>query len=641
MRIENFKPSNNFQSFGLIFNEMRSLKQIVALFGRNGSGKSRLLRYLPSEIDRVKQEVSTLKDRIIYYENLKKQKTLDKAEENELNQSVTELNIILADINLEEKENQIIVINQRSANPDKQQNMQDNDYRSGSIDLITNPEYHTVKKNCVKFIKALCRADISIDYHTKNKGKKFYGAHDIIVNRNLEIFRLIKEVVKKIMNKELDYFTDEHLTPIVTLDEREIDVGELSDGEKELLAFSVFLVLQSQDKNLEASDPLKVISTHTLENKIVLIDEPDLFLHPKAQIDLINGLRDLVGDNGQIWIATHSIALLSALNRDEIWLMEQGDITSPSIETPNKVLNSLVGEENIDSLENFISSQYEWAAIQFALECLFPPAVVDYKKQDPQQKQIIAQLSIPDKPLRILDFGAGKGRVAREILRNKKLASKLYYQPLENNEEFKEQLNELTLKLQTLSKEDNTKEREVINDYEKLNEKQYQEFFDIVLLVNVLHELPVNKWQVILNAILNSLKPDGILLILEDQAIPYGENAQEYGFVILDEQEFKLLFSLENTPKNIQHIDPKYSDRLTCIKIPKSKSKVDNDSIYEALKRKKINCKVSINKLRNKENKGPKDGRKNSFLTQLYANVDMANSDMKLNTKIETVEEKV
>jgi phospholipid N-methyltransferase len=423
------------------------------------------------------------------------------------------------------------------------------------------------------------------------------------------------------MNKKLDYYTDEHLTPIVTLDKRILNPSELSDGEKELLAYCTFLVLQRQD---EIGN-----KTLSLKNKILLLDELELFLHPKAQIDLINGLRNLVGENGQIWLATHSLSILSVLDRDEIWLMDNGDITSPSIETPNKVLTSLIGEDNIDSLENFLSSQYEWASIQFALESLFPPAVVPYKENDLQQTQVNDRLTSSSKPIKVLDFGAGKGRIAQEIIRNVTLASNIYYQPLEINKEYHSELKELTAQLQTISSIDSVDEREVLDTYEKLNEKQYNGFFDYIFMINVLHEVPLNKWQSILNTLLDSLKEGGHLILLEDQAIPRGENAHEYGFLIFDIEEFKILFQRPNLPKAYKHLNPKYADRLTCVEIPKKDSRVSPESIYEALTRKKTNCKTAINHLRAKKIKTPKDGRVNSFLAQLYANVDMALCDVK------------
>jgi hypothetical protein len=127
---------------------------------------------------------------------------------------------------------------------------------------------------------------------------------------------------------------------------------------------------------------------------------------------------------------------------------------------------------------------------------------------------------------------------------------------------------------------------------------------------------------------MHSLKPDGKIMFLEDQAIPRGENAHEYGFLILNIEEIKILFSLENSLKNYEHPDPKYKKRLTCTEIPKSTKKVTNDTIVQALKRKRTNCKTEIKNLKSQKTKAATEGRRFAFLTQLYANADMAIVDL-------------
>lgn len=619
MRIKNFIPSDSLKSIGLGVKQMRNLKQVVALFGKNGSGKSRLLASLPNELRNKIQSIESLNRQLNELDEYSKLNKLNPSQTDLLKSLKLEKEKILIDMDFEEGDS-IITISSRDIGISAPDNMQENEYRSGTLDLISNPQFKKVKQNCAKFIKAICRSEIAQEYHEKIKHKKYYSSHDEIQTNNIKLFKLLQEVVEEVMNKKLDYSADEHLTPIVTLDNRALKPAELSDGEKELLAYCTFLVLQRQDGITNQSLSLK--------NKILLLDELELFLHPKAQIDLIRGLRNLVGEGGQIWLATHSLSILSVLDRDEIWLMDHGNVTSPSIETPNKVLTSLIGEDNIDRLENFISSKYEWASIQFALECLFPPMVTPYKEDDAQQNQVKDRLSSSLKANKILDFGAGKGRVAKEILRNPTLAKNIYYQPLEINNIYHLELKELTNQLQSLSEVEPLTEREVLDTYEKLNEPQYDSFFDYILLINVLHEIPLNKWFSVLNTLLKSLKEDGKIMLLEDQAIPRGENAHEYGFLIFNVEEFKVLFSQTNLPKIYKHENPQYAERLTCIEIPKKDSKVSGDSISASLSRKKSNCKTAINNLRAKKIRTPKDGRINSFLTQLYANVDMALSDL-------------
>jgi hypothetical protein len=105
-------------------------------------------------------------------------------------------------------------------------------------------------------------------------------------------------------------------------------------------------------------------------------------------------------------------------------VMEDGDIKSPSIETPNKVIETLVGEENLDQLESFLAPQYEWVGIKFALESLCSPSVIGHTNNDPQLEIAINSLDANQETLKILDFDTVKGREAQEILRNKELAKK-------------------------------------------------------------------------------------------------------------------------------------------------------------------------------------------------------------------------
>ena len=56
------------------------------------------------------------------------------------------------------------------------------------------------------------------------------------------------------------------------------------------------------------------------DNSILLLDEPETHLHPDALLNLINELHTHF-QLEQIWIATHSVALLSMFNASSIWCM--------------------------------------------------------------------------------------------------------------------------------------------------------------------------------------------------------------------------------------------------------------------------------------------------------------------------------
>lgn len=81
-------------------------------------------------------------------------------------------------------------------------------------------------------------------------------------------------------------------------DEFEYDV--LSAGEKEVVDILVDLYLRRDDYN----------------DTIFIIDEPELHINTSIQRKLLNEIVKMIGNNCQLWIATHSIGLMRALRED-------------------------------------------------------------------------------------------------------------------------------------------------------------------------------------------------------------------------------------------------------------------------------------------------------------------------------------
>ena len=75
----------------------------------------------------------------------------------------------------------------------------------------------------------------------------------------------------------------------------------LSSGEKEVVDLLLDLYLRKDD----------------FDDTIFLIDEPELHINTSIQKKLLLEINNLVGDNCQIWVATHSIGFLRAL-QDEL-----------------------------------------------------------------------------------------------------------------------------------------------------------------------------------------------------------------------------------------------------------------------------------------------------------------------------------
>ncbi len=81
---------------------------------------------------------------------------------------------------------------------------------------------------------------------------------------------------------------------------KEFEFNVLSSGEKEVVDILLDLYLRQEDYN----------------DTVFLIDEPELHVSTSIQRKLLLEVNKLVGDNCQIWIATHSIGFLRALQEE-------------------------------------------------------------------------------------------------------------------------------------------------------------------------------------------------------------------------------------------------------------------------------------------------------------------------------------
>ena len=134
----------------------------------------------------------------------------------------------------------------------------------------------------------------------------------------------MKEITNKVINEingifdilELDvklkgFSKDEKIMPIFENSAgEEFDINDLSSGEKQLF--------------------LRTLSIKMLEpkNSIILIDEPELSLHPKWQQRIIEVYKK-IGENNQIIVATHSPHILGSVSNENIFILyrdEKGKI---------------------------------------------------------------------------------------------------------------------------------------------------------------------------------------------------------------------------------------------------------------------------------------------------------------------------
>ncbi len=391
--------------------------------------------------------------------------------------------------------------------------------------------------------------------------------------------------------------------------------AKLSDGQKILLQFC--MAIYSQEV--------------ALKDLVLILDEPENHLHPFVIIETIERIQKCVS-NGQIWIATHSIPLLAHFDPSAIWFVENHKISHAG-KIPEKVLHSLLGDENeVAKLQDFISLPAQFASSRYAFESLFEPTAVLTSSNDPQSFQIrtdLLNLTTKGK-IRILEFGAGKGRLISNIVdldesNQEKLIESIDYIAFDKYSLDKEQCENALVKAYG-----NSQDR-YFNDMDKLLAVYDTQSFDIVIMCNVLHEIDPKDWLILFQTegtISNLLHESGKLLLVEDHQIPIGEKAYQKGFLVLDTAQLKELFKITESDSGFSFSDKRGDGRLKAHHIPKScLIRIDAESRLAAVKAMSRTAKGKILEIREKE-KSYKNGTLHGFWTQQFANAQLNLSEL-------------
>lgn len=423
-----------------------------------------------------------------------------------------------------------------------------------------------------------------------------------------EEYNNLRNVIKVFFGEELG----RDLNGDVTLFGFPIGYAKLSDGQKILLQLCVAIYSQGSK----------------LENLILILDEPENHLHPSILIEFIETLRKTI-KNGQIWIATHSIPLLAHFDPNSIWFVESGTVKHAG-KIPEKVLASLLGNENsILKLQDFTNLPAQYASTLYAFECLCVPESIMTGSNDPQSKQIretLIKLTQNSEKLRVLDYGAGKGRIVENINdyeenEREKLIKKIDYIAYDKYPYDKERCET------TLSNVYSTSEKKYYNDFEALLRDHNKGSFDVVIMCNVLHEIVPEKWLELFvpdGEITKCLKENGILMLVEVIHLPKGEKAYAGGFLVLDTPQLQKLFSIPKKNNNFYDFTHPKDPRLKIHLIPKSHlERISKASIIEAVKSKSTEAKEKIIELRGKEG-SYENGRLHGFWVQQFANAQLS-----------------
>lgn len=631
MRIEKIASTKYAETLGLKRIELvkKRLGAVVALVGKNGAGKSRILKVVenypfvlaPNEF--LEGYINFVPDKLLNRhadsiafakQNYDTSKLVDLTVDQKENLQITiesQLKGFLHDFN-ENYRKYVKVVDQNDLTTIKDsldgsitfEDMLNNDY--AKINTLDKYDHNYINEfklfnsnETIKYILELSRKDVlnkfSSFVSSDDSAKTFSDGKGVKPDK----FSRFRHFIKLFLGKEFSYLPlmeDEKIKSTLTLSGKKFDAKLLSPGQKTLFAYAVLLFYLEQNTNSNIKD------------SIIIIDEPERHLHPEAQVLLINILREIIKEKGQLWIATHSINILSCLQSDEILFVDNDEISPPSRLTPGNSLNALMGyESNIYQLKDFISSTYKWAYANFMGQCFTQPDVVlSNDTKDPQYvlfKSFISQQN----HINILDYGAGVGRMGYIIDEDIELRNKVIYNAYEPDSN----------KMAELQKVPN------VNNYTSDINSVSNDSIDLVLLCNVLHEIHPRDWERVFENIRRVLKSKGFLLIMEDRYLPKGEDAHEFGYLILGLSQLKELFS---NAKLLQLMarDEKYADRLVLCAIRKEDVSVRRYTIRYALESLNKEVYSDLKKIRDSKDKNLASGRQYANLTQLFINSKMA-----------------
>ena len=323
MKIKNLhiKEFKGLRDISINFEKNDKPLDLVVLAGSNGSGKTRILEsikdYFESYIDI--QAIKIINNLQIFFEKEEKE-CIDKIGSEKYFYSA---------------------LKYFSLN-DKKENLNDSSYLVIKKNLLILPKiiYVPTEINFQKMDIAITNLvqkyeflnivntnlikDIPSYIATKMISEMFKNKNEKVEDIQRKVFDEINEIFE---NLNIDVKVEDisqdgrNITLFTNSSGDEFDINELSSGEKQLFLRTL---------------AIKMLNP---ENSIILIDEPELSLHPKWQQRIVD-VYTKIGKNNQIIIATHSPHILGSVKKENIMLLDKDGEGKIVIKTGDELYDS-------------------------------------------------------------------------------------------------------------------------------------------------------------------------------------------------------------------------------------------------------------------------------------------------------------
>ena len=317
MKIKNLhiKEFKGLRDISINFEKNDEPLDLVVLAGSNGSGKTRVLESILKYFqDNLNYKQNNIEVGIFYEEKEKNCISNVRDFFSELESfSYCEANNPLHEKHIEIK-NKLDILPKIIYVP-TEINFQKMDVASTT--LVQEYKFiNVVNTNLIKDIPSYIATKM-ISAMLKNKNEKVGDVQKKVFNEINEIFENLSIDVK-VEDIPQD---GRNITLFTNSSGDEFDINELSSGEKQLFLRTL---------------AIKMLNP---ENSIILIDEPELSLHPKWQQRIVDVYRK-IGKNNQIIIATHSPHILGSVKKKNIMLLDKNDDGEIIVKTGHELYNS-------------------------------------------------------------------------------------------------------------------------------------------------------------------------------------------------------------------------------------------------------------------------------------------------------------
>ena len=317
MKIKNLhiKEYNGLENLDINFESKGKVLDLIVLAGINGSGKTRVLESVLDFFYKIEMFYKSQNKIELFYEEI----------ENESIKTAGNIDVFY------------------------------NELKNGAKGAFLSPKYLEIKKILKKFPKIIY-VPTEINFQKVQKAqtnfKKEYSFINIVDSYEIkDIPSYIATRISKVANEEEDLTMGQvrkkvfaEINGIFEILELDVKLSEISKDENSMPIFT-----DSSGKKFginELSSGEKQLFLRTLaikmlepENSIIMIDEPELSLHPKWQQKIVDVYRK-IGRNNQIILATHSPHILGSVEKENIILLEKNENGIVKVKTGDEFGNS-------------------------------------------------------------------------------------------------------------------------------------------------------------------------------------------------------------------------------------------------------------------------------------------------------------